>query len=264
MRIKTSDRNIRRPIWATIAVGFLAGCAATAQTIAGQAITSPRPLADAADLLQKQSSSLITYEDPVWTWQGDLATRNGDPAASWTLFPKAHGFIMPAPISPASAADAGLVQTVVQAYGQQNPGLTFQVVNSPLGQHIVPAQVYNASGQLAQASNPLDTPVTVASAQRTLAAHFQAICDAVTASSGVSLKFFAAGVGHAWLDSKFAPNTTAHPVQLTWGSAGTTARQALVSLLGQSQARLLSWRLFCQPSADPQKRFCVLNLVQTR
>src|SRR5207249_7782802 len=51
-------------------------------------VTSPRPLADAARSLQETYGKIVTYEEPILTWRGELQTKPGrNPEAKWELFP---------------------------------------------------------------------------------------------------------------------------------------------------------------------------------
>src|SRR5262245_40053084 len=60
-------------------------------------VNSPRPLADAAEMLQETYGKVVTYEEPVLTWRGDLEAQGGrDPEGKWTLIPRVHAFVMPA------------------------------------------------------------------------------------------------------------------------------------------------------------------------
>ena len=256
---------IRNAVAAIIAVGAVTSPAALAQSGSAQTITSPRPLADAADLLQKEYLKPVTYEDPVWIWPGDLATRDNAQNARWTLFPKNRSFAVPAEANAAQtpALNPALIAAVVQAYEGQNDAPTFLVTASGLGVHIVPAQVHDAGGQLVAAANALDVQVAIPIAQRTVTQHFQAICDGVSASTGTPLRFNAAGVGPFWLDRLFVSGQAAQQLSFSWGASGVTARAALVELMTRS-ATALSWRLFCQPSTTAQDRFCVLNVLPVR
>jgi len=40
-------------------------------------VTSPRPLADAARSLQETYGKVVTYEEPILTWRGELQTKPG-------------------------------------------------------------------------------------------------------------------------------------------------------------------------------------------
>ena len=57
-------------------------------------VTSPRPLADAARSLQETYGKVVTYEEPILTWRGELQTKPGrNPEAKWELFPMPQSFL---------------------------------------------------------------------------------------------------------------------------------------------------------------------------
>jgi hypothetical protein len=67
------------------------------QPSAANVITSPRPLGDAALLrLQEMYGKVVTYEEPLLTWRGELQAMPGrDPEGKWQLFAKPQSFTMP-------------------------------------------------------------------------------------------------------------------------------------------------------------------------
>jgi hypothetical protein len=44
-------------------------------------VNSPRSLADAAEILQETFGKVVTYEESMLTWQGDLEVQGRDPKA---------------------------------------------------------------------------------------------------------------------------------------------------------------------------------------
>jgi hypothetical protein len=91
--------------------------AATQQQIPAGApslVTSPRPLDDAAQKLQETFGKVVTYEEPVLTWRGDLQVKPGrNPEGKWELFPAVHAFFMPAESRPDTDLASGLANTIV-------------------------------------------------------------------------------------------------------------------------------------------------------
>ena len=162
-----------------------------------------------------------------------------------------------------------MLRAVTEAYNLQNAdGTLFQATVSRIGLHILPLQMHDANGKLVRAATLLDGNISVPSTLRMPSEHVRALCAAVTASAGISLE-----LNYPWLDMAFAPNGLRPPkaaaellstkekerFSVVWGAADVTAREALESLIDLSAAKL-TWYLFCQPSAKPENRSCVLNM----
>jgi len=241
----------------------------------GRTIDAPRPLMDAALLLEARYAKPVTYEDPVWLWRGDSYLAGYDENLPMALALKGRSLTLPKGLTPAETPtlNAALVGRVLDAYHSQNATDTrFKVTESRLGLHITPTQFHDAQGQLVPASTLLDVEIRVPEARRMASGHLQALCDAVTTSAGTSLingglwfdEFYAAG---GLVPPRFATKVLTEkerePYTFVWGATTMIARDALLSLL-DSSGTTLSWRLLCQPSAKPQDRFCVLNVVPIR
>lgn len=232
------------------------------------AIRSPFPLAEFAELLQGLYARPVTYEDALLVWRGDQdeAPATGKPRL------KSRLFTVPDGLSPAQAPrlDAALVRRALDAYHQQNDGPRFDVRESSMGVHIVPARVAGTDGQLAPSVNILDSVITVPPARRTPTEHFAALCAALTVSSGVAIPLNF-NWGLAPLETLFLPNGNMPPrgpwtaaqgdsLAFEWGAPGVPAQEALISLLGSSSTTL-SWELRCRAGEGRQGRTCILSVV---
>jgi len=237
-------------------------------------INAPRPVMDAALLLEERYRAPVTYEDPVWEWRGDVYVVGGNDAAPMAWWLKSRLLILPDGLTPAESPvlNAALVGRVLDAYYNQNPGdARFRVTSSRLGLHIIPTAFHTADGKLAEAPALLDAYIRVPDARRMASDHLIALRTAVTESTGTLVEesgndkwldqFYAAG---GLVPPKFATKLLTgkqqEPYSFVWGAAPMTARDALLSLL-DSSATTLSWRLLCQPSGKPENRSCVLNVV---
>ena len=216
-------------------------------------INDPRPLSEVADLLEQTYAKPITYEESMWVWEGDLQPLGTDRNAKWGYIPKYEQLVLPGPVSDKQDLGSTLNQ-IVSAYHNRSEGARFRVIRSSLGFHIVPLQGHDRWGTLGPASSLLDASISVPIEERTASDHMRALCTAVSAATGTELRFFFA-VFRSSFDQLFA----AQPGTFSWGVSGSVARDALIDLVNQS-ATTVSWRLFCQASAQPQDRFCVLNV----
>src|SRR5438128_8901389 len=81
-------------------------------------VTSPRPLADAARSLQETYGKVVTYEEPILTWRGELQAKPGhDPEGRWELFPTPQSFLTPQSGTDTDLATA--LDNTITAYHEQ-------------------------------------------------------------------------------------------------------------------------------------------------
>ena len=216
-------------------------------------INSRRPLADAAWLLEHLYGKVVTYEEPVLTWSGELEPQNGrDPSLKWSIAAKPQAFIMPADtgIEPDVAK---VLDETLQAYHQQTTVTHFKVLVSDFGYHIVPVQAHDESGKFVPTGSLLDARITIPNEARTPVQHYVAILAAITSATGTKVNAGATagrGFNELFRDS---------PARFVWGGSGAVARDALINLLKRSSPTML-WGLWCQPNAKAEDRGCALNM----
>jgi hypothetical protein len=223
---------------------------------------TPRPMSDAADVLQRLYCKVVTYEDPIL-----ISIDDTEPITYSTgnigLLPKSRGFSMPSEvdIKRSPKLDSRLIGSVLNAYDAQTDGPRFKVVSSDWGLHIIPAQVRSRDERLVSAICLLDAHITVPFEKRMPSEHFKAICEAITASTGVTLKDFM-----PWLNGYYA-STDAEAyrfnaeeykriVSFEWGATNMIAREAVIDFLKHSSSTL-SWKILCEPAEG----FCVFNMM---
>jgi len=228
-------------------------------------IRSLHPVSDAADLLRHSYLRVITYEDPLWEWPGEMRVLGPrvDPATKGGWTPDWVLFTLPDAASPAPDLSARLAQ-VLAAYHQQTGGPRFQVLTSKLGLHIVPLQVRDRDGHLAPAQNPLDKLVFVPQQERTAHEHINALQSAlVAANDGLEI-----GIGPLVTDLRgdslnfmFAP-TRADNRPFVWGTAipNMTARNALIDLLDHS-ATTFYWDMRCLGTLSVRYNTCTMHIA---
>lgn len=213
-------------------------------------LVSPRPLADVSVQFQEWRGKIVTYEEPLLTWSGDLHEIPGKSGTKGYLYPKEQAFLMPPEAE--SEPDLGVaLNKTLEAYHQQTTGTRFQILTSKWGYHIVPLQVHDDHGALVPARSLLDAQIYIPSEERTLLEHLRAFGVAVLAATGTNLETVAFPTGQA--------SQQARPERFTWGTEPKVARDALINLLSRSATRL-SWLLYCQASSQADARFCALNL----
>jgi hypothetical protein len=214
-----------------------------------QEIAAARPLAEAAKLLEQKYGKAITYEDPPSMFI-PYKTLPGLP------LPELPHFKMFLPETPAKV-DAALLEKIVADYQHQTNGAQFKVLTSRWGLHVLPVRIRDGSGRWVQAASLLDVRIDVPTTSRTPSSHLDAICAAVTRSSGIKLQPLA-----PYPDEAYAPNGKVLPrglppdgslmtdkmieqISFVWGTTGTNAREAIITLLEKS-ATTMSWQVQCQ------------------
>lgn len=219
----------------------------------GRVVASARPLMSEADRLQHIYGKVVTYEDPVYVWRGELRPLGRGFA------PLDIAFFRPADSGSEPSAE-GALREIIDAYHQQTAGPRFKIVTSTFGLHIVPIQVRDDRGLFVPARNPLDAGVDVPPQERSVTEHFKALCTALGSFFGMDIRYFD---GNAFINntSLFEQRFAAQPARFTWGTNGLTARDAVIALLERS-ATTYSWQLRCEDGATPKDRSCVLNITQ--
>ena len=133
---------------------------------AQETLVSSRPLAAVADRLQEAWARPVTYEDPIWLWNGDLFTDK--PGVKWSAYPKQRAVQLP----PAAVKnldrkqDSTILAQVVEVANRSGDGPRFAVRTSSFGIHIVPAASADATGRMGPAFPLLDQTVSVPAAIR--------------------------------------------------------------------------------------------------
>jgi hypothetical protein len=241
----------RRPHFAAVVLLALAaaGLNAQEQPVAQTgSIRSPRPLLDLARMMEQLYASPVTYEDPIWEFQGDLAPLGPEGRS----FPLYRTFVVPPELTPTNRPklDSAVLREALAAYHSQTDGPRFKIATSRLGLHLVPDQVRRADGNLAPARNALDAvlsmPITLASPSQ----HLMNLCAELSAATGARI-VFAAPSGNYRLEQIYMPNGhngrigSREDLTVAWGAEGITAREALINLLEPS-ATTLGWHFICQ------------------
>jgi len=220
-----------------------------------KSVVAVRPLAEASILLEERYGKVVTYEEPVLTWGGELEEIPGKSGTKGYLYAKPQGFLMPSEAGQGSDLALALQKTL-SAYHQQTTGTRFQVLTSRLGYHIVPLQVHDSNGAFVPANSLLDAQIYIPNEARSARGHLQAFGAAVTAATGIPLDVSALPYQPQGFDNVFR----ARPERFTWGTEPKVARDALIDLLGMS-ATTFSWRLRCQASLQSDGRSCALDLA---
>jgi hypothetical protein len=244
-------------------VSFAADIDGVEQTLS---ISAPRPVAKAVEVLSDRHGLVITYEDPPYTFEGDLkdvtaiVSRSPVQPGQRVLGPRSGQLNLTYSVSPATGKleDAdGLLRRVLDTH-LANGGSQFELIQQDDVFHVVPVMVKNSAGAWVATRPILDIPITVPVQPRSGAQMVDAICDALTASAKVRVV-----VG-------MAPDSALANDQVVDGGTNEPARDILSRSLkqlsketgrrlGAGEERQYVWQLLLDPS--PKTYFLNLRLL---
>lgn len=142
---------------------------------------SPRPLAQVLDALQLKFGWTVNYEDPAYTAAADLVD-----APKGSPLPKLPAGAAFSVQFPANAPDEEkTLRQIVDSYNQsKNPG-QFELRHTADGNfYVVGNAAHDDKGAMAKQHVLFDTPVTIATEERSVTDTVKPICDQLSAQSG--------------------------------------------------------------------------------
>ena len=161
-------------------------------------VKGARPVADAVVELMKRHPVVVTYEDPRYTYAGDLKDVTDEirnplapprrPDAPRVFVPVGGQIEVRYTVSTETNKPTDLratLESVVQAKLAVPAGGHFRVEQSGSVFHVVASEVRDASGRWVAHTSVLDVPITLASGERSGSERVSAILDEVTATTGV-------------------------------------------------------------------------------
>ena len=214
-------------------------------------VNGARPVAMAAEMLEKTYGWVITYEDPLYENEIDLADvtqevrRDLDkfkPGEAPKVFvPKGGSLAFEYDIDPETKkpADAGaVVQEMLEAYAiAGNPGI-FHLDRDTERVHIIAGASKNKDGVLVSRPSVFDASITIPPQKRIALQLLEAFCRAVSAASGMQVRLAS------------APLNLVHQYQTEVGAKNQKARDFLTQELNRMTDHAnLSWQLLYDPTS---------------
>jgi hypothetical protein len=212
-----------------------------------------RPLAMAADLLERKYGWQITYEDPPYLFPGDVA-RGADPASR----PASRGALLPRPgrisidclIAPSSgqpADPAALLEALIRDHAARRNAGRFRLLRSGPVYQMVPDRVAGLDGRLRRTVPLLDTMITLAPKDRSVLETVREICSALDSPPDIRVS------------PGMIPEEPATRRRVFLGVAREKARDVLLRIPGTTKETLV-WRLYY----DPAGKQYLMNLHTVR
>jgi hypothetical protein len=216
-----------------LAVPWLApaGARATESRSLTLDVTDERPLAAVVRELERRHGAVITYEDPLLAAAAEAATAPGHQRLRPSRLALSYT------VSAASGQPddmAAVVQTAIDQYAAAgNPG-RFRLEQDGTVLHVIPVEVIGSGDRSLPGNTYLDTRIDLPATERSLAATFELIVNAVSRATGLKVVITE------------EPLNRAARTPLRLGAAGESARRLLTrasSVLGPGS----SWRSFFDP-----------------
>lgn len=213
-------------------------------------VNDPRPLAEAADQLQKRFGVPITYEDPPYLHSSEIVDLRFEPVESHvdrdhpTWIPRFGRIELTYVVSGGEHRIddlAAAIEQAIQVHASNGNAGTFRLEREREALSLIPVAAKGEDGRLAPIKPVLDTEISLPAGARPGEELLELIMAELNRKSGFKIK-------HGW-----AVGIT-HAVESTRGSE--PARSALRRLL-EAQPMKLTWRLFY----DPPSREYFLNII---
>jgi hypothetical protein len=216
--------------------------------IAVDIVEQPRPVALAVRQVEKQLGYVVTYEDTVYRFPGDIVDVSKQILGrhpSKGPYPGMRGGTLKFRHSPRASTLAGQVGEVLQEIVDRsrragNIG-DFQVESALNGYHVVPVQARNRQGVEEPYQSPLESRITIESRDESAAGMIRRLLDVVSQVSGQTVE---EGLMPGRLNA----------MRVTVDAQNDKARDVLWRAL-QSINPELSWQLLCGPDGP-----CALNI----
>ena len=216
--------------------------------IAVDIVNQPRPVALAVRQVEKQLGYVVTYEDTVYRFPGDIVDvskqmRGRDPSLG--PYPGMRSGTLQFRHSPRASTLAGRVEEVLQEIVARSRRIgnigDFRVESTVNGYHVVPVQAKNRNGVEEPYESPLESRITMESRDESAADMIRRFVGVVSQASGQPLV-------EGLMPGRF------HGIRVTVDAQNDRARDVLWRAL-QSVNAGLSWQLLCGPDGP-----CALNI----
>ncbi len=219
-------------------------------------VESGRPVAEAILKLEAKYGWVITYEDPRYVHDSDIADvtlsvrkdldkyKPGE--APKVLVPRGGVLEFTYDVVPDTnlpAYPARVVQQLLDAQAARSNGGRFRLETSGQFMHVIPTMIKNSEGSLAPQEPVFDTIISLPAVERSVYDKLKSICAAVTQSTGIPI------------DLGTIPDNWLRRERDQQGATRQRARDVLVSTFEtMDYGTKLSWRLLYGPR---EKRYAL-------
>jgi len=192
---------------AMIGLFILMGFAARGRGVQGVSkmklsVEDPRPVAEAILELERKYGRVITYEDPRYVHDSDVADVTLKVARDLDKYKPGEG---PKVLVPKGGtleftyevmADTNLpadpvmvVQKLLDAQSARGNGGRFRLETSGQIIHVIPTAIKNGAGELVHQESALDTIISLPAGERTVLQKLENICAAISRATNIRVEF---------------------------------------------------------------------------
>lgn len=193
-------RNVyqRRCITLAVILSAVAASATGQVSPATISVNDPRPLAKAAEALEREYGVPISYEDPAYAFSGDVVDKT-DPQYkalhpdAKVLIPRGGSISVTMPSQPLNLASPSggdplsVIQEALSAHAAAGYPGQFKAVKTAIGYAVLPTGVRSTAGAVVAELSPFDTPISFPTIQRGVGETLKLICQTVSSASGRTL-----------------------------------------------------------------------------
>jgi hypothetical protein len=214
-------------------------------------VDDPRPLAAAAEILERRYGWVITYEDPPYVYPADIADVTAQVRRDLASNPRVlvpnggpFRFTYGVPAVTSAAEASAILKGLLEEYHRSGHPGVFRLVQTGTTFHVVPSEAKNVQGISQATSSLLDMPISIHSGGRTDLQMLEAVVQALGRATGAKI----------WLGS--APLNLLMQTHDYASVTNAPARTVLMRML-EGTGQNLSWQVFCSPGPV---RDCALNV----
>jgi hypothetical protein len=193
------------------------------------------------DILERRYAWRVTYEDPPFIYNTDVADRTVPELRNGphrSISPVAAELSATYPVSPLTHKPdnpASVIQLLLDLHAARgNPGVFRLIQGADQTLHVVPSQIKNTNGALTNVTPLLDAKISFPERERSAGETLEAIRAAISQTTGQTVLIGA------------VPTNLFVQQRLRQGAANETARDVLLRTL-DATGRKLSWRLLYDP-----------------
>jgi hypothetical protein len=216
-------------------------------------ITSPRPVADVLDVLERDYALLASYEDPRYLLTDRIADVTDKVRRDLDHYPPGHAprvlgpphWTLELEIDPSRVMNdfAGTIQRLLAVESD----VAFAMSRTGDHFHVFPVSVRNRAGQIREETPLLDARITMSDVPRNGIEAIREICRAVSAATGEDLH-----------PGNLEPFRDLFESTIHVAANREVAREVLLKTFGQLGPRQrLTWRLYGIPRANGRPDFAL-------
>ena len=220
-------------------------------------VEGPRPVAKAVETLMQKYGSVITYEDPRYSYAEDLDDVTEQVRKDLDKYSpgKAPKVIVPAGGALSVTSSSGEVGDILNQITQASEHGHFKVVRTGDVLHVVPTEVRDKNGNWIPQTSILDARISLPAQDRSAYQTIKAICQAVGAAAHAQVEY-GAPIGGGLRAENGPP--AAYRLEANDEPARSVLMRAMAMIF--PPGRKMTWELFYGSPQDPSYGLTVMDV----